>query len=81
METYSIYSRSGERCFLADTDTFTLALSDSHDAETAEKLEETTPEMLADWFDFIALRSLAIERESCEKLDKAILLAAMRKGF
>lgn len=82
-KTYEIYSRGEEKCWLADTDTFTLALSDCADADIAEHVDETTAEMLAECFDFDALLALAIERERpnapsgiCSKLSHAIRIAA-----
>ena len=84
MKIYTIYTRDDEKCWLVDSDTFTLALSDSADADQAENVAETTPETLAEYFDFPALLALAIERENpntpsgiCSKLSKAIRIAAM----
>lgn len=73
--TYEIYSRGNEKCWLADTDTFTLALVDCADADLAENMDETTPEMLANCFSREALVALAAERGNDEKLDKAIAVA------
>jgi hypothetical protein len=87
METYQIYSRGDEKCWLADSNALTLALSDCADADNAENIEEMTAQMLAEAFSFDALLELALQREKpkqpggmCAKLTKAIRLAAQMEA-
>ena len=77
MTEYLIMDRSGQLQPLFSDDTFTLAMQSQ---ETGE-LEETTPESLANYFEFDALLHLSrkkrLDSNDIEKLSAALRIAAV----
>jgi hypothetical protein len=74
--TYEVYSKSDEKIWLYSDDTYTLAISDCADPDMAQETTETTPQMLAEIFSVDALKSLLAQIGHCEKLERAIAIAA-----